>query len=194
MIWATQCERNSFCPTVTDGGHHLFQCVERSYMSLSTVFCRYIVFMYLATLVYDLLSLLLPVLQKKRISNHLILRQLVWIATAFIIITHQPIGYPVFVPLVHCLLKTLNNMLTVMETASKELKPNSMWSRRLMYSTIVLHVLMVSHQVYFHSQSSCFPKWISSIIMTATIVQTISMFASLPKTGKDGKFSNLILG
>ena len=44
---------------VTDGGGHLYQCLERSHLSLSTICCRYILFVNLATLVYDLLSLVL---------------------------------------------------------------------------------------------------------------------------------------
>lgn len=175
----------------------MFKCVERSYLSLSTVFCRYIIFMYLSTLIYDLVSLILPVLEKKRISNHLILRQLVWIGAAFVIIKNQPIGFPVFVPLTHSLLKVLNNMLTVMESASKELKPETKWSKRLQYVSVMMHVLMVAHQLYFHTQSSCFPKWISSTILTAAIIQTISMFASLRKSDSSSggeKFDNLMLG
>ena len=152
-------------------------------------------FVYLATLVYDLFSLILPVLLKQHIPGSLILRQLVWIANAFVIIRNQPIGFTVFVPLTHSVLKVLNNMLTVMETASKELNPDAKWSQRLDLLSFLLHVFMVGHQVYFHSQASCM-SWVSSVTIAVTVVQTLSMLASLRQTErKSSKFFNsLILG
>lgn len=181
---------------VTEGGHHLFHCVDRSHLSLSTVFCRYLVFMYLSTLVYDLLSLVLPLLQKQKISNHLILRQLVWIGTAYVIMKQHPLGYPIFVPLTHSVLKVLNNMLTVMNTASKELKPEKFWSYRLALASIALHAVMLAHQVYFHTHSTCIPKWVSSVITTGAALQTISIISSLKapwRTQKD-YLNEFILG
>ena len=182
------------CSAVTDGGGHLFQCLERSHLSLSTIFCRYIMFVYLATLVYDLLSLVLPILQKQRIPNKLLLRQLVWIVTAVIIIRNQPIGFPVFVPLVHSFLKVLHNMLTVMETASKELKPDLKWARRLQLLSVLLHFLMITHQVYFICRSSCLPTWVSSVTAAAAAAQTVSLLDSLSWVQRRDGFSSLILG
>lgn len=172
----------------------MFQCVERTHLSLSTIFCRYLMFVYLATLVYDLLSLMLPVLQKQKISNALIMRQLVWIGTAFVIITNHPIGYPVFIPLIHSFLKVMNNMLTVMQTASQELKPDSKWSQRLENLSLVLHVVMICHQVYFHSHSACCPTWIPSVTAAAAVIQTLSLLASRSPGDDSQHFSSLILG
>jgi len=180
---------------VTEGGHHLFQCIDRTSLSLSTVFCRYLIFVYLSTLVYDLFSLLLPILQKQTVSNHIITRQLVWIFIAYVIMRYQPTGFPIMVPLIHSLLKVLNNMLSVMNTASKELNPEVKWSKRLDVFSILLHFLMLAHQVYFattvgsHFGSAA---WVSKIVTTGAAIQTISVL-SAPK-GRKGELTDFILG
>jgi hypothetical protein len=185
-----------FVVVVTEGGNHLFECVERSHLSLSTVFCRYLVFMYLATLVYDLFSLVLPILQKQKVPNHIILRQLVWIGIAYITMRNHPLGFPILVPLTHSILKVLNNMLTVMNTASAELKPERMWSQRLALMSILLHVLMLTHQVYFHTHSSCISKSVTTAITTGAAIQTLSIISSLksPWKSKANHLNEFILG
>jgi len=153
-------------------------------------------FMYLATLVYDLLSLVLPILQKQKIPNHIILRQIVWIGLAYVLMTQHPVGYPIVVPFTHSVLKVLNNMLTVMNTASSELKPEKMWSNRLTVLSVLLHMAMFGHQMYFAMNSSCLPNWVSSVITTGAAIQTFSIISSLNSSWKtkENHLNEFILG
>lgn len=187
---------NTFWFPVTEGGNHMFECLERSHLSLSTLFCRYLVFVYLVTLVYDLFSLVLPILQKQKVPNHIILRQLVWIGIAYLIMKNHPLGFPIFVPLTHSILKVLNNMLTVMNTASPELKPEKMWSQRLAITSILLHFLMLIHQIYFYTHTSCISKWVTTGITTGAAIQTLSLISSLnsPWKSKANHLNEFILG
>lgn len=190
---------------VTDGGSHLFKAIELQDLSLYTIFCRYLVFTYLATLIYDLSSLTFVILQKQTVSNLLILRQLVWIATAYTILKYQPIGFTVFIPLVHCLLKTMNNMLTVMETASSELKPEIKWTHRVQMVSIAVHFALICHLTYFATHPSSCPVSVVSTLLALMSIQTFTVFAlaiSSPSTGpknntnvdSSSHFTKLILG
>lgn len=189
---------------VTDGGSHLFKAIELQDLSLYTIFCRYLVFTYLATLMYDLLSLTFVVLQKQTVSNLLIFRQLVWIATAYTILKYQPIGFTVTIPLVHCLLKAMNNMLTVMDTASSELKPQVKWTSRVQIVSILVHFALICHLGYFTSHPSTCPTSVVATLLTLMTIQTGTVLAialSSSSTLKSSEtvdsskhFTKLILG
>lgn len=188
---------------VTDGGSHLFKTIQLQDLSLYTIFCRYLVFTYLATLIYDLASLTFVILQKQTVSNVLILRQLVWIAIAYTIMKHQPIGFTILVPLVHCLLKAMNNMLTVMETASKELKPEIKWTNRVQMVSIAVHFGLICHLAYFATHPSTCPPLVVSTLLALVTVQTLTVLSLAVPSSSSGKvkhvdspahFTKLILG
>lgn len=189
---------------VTNNGSHLFKEIELPDLSLYTIFCRYLVFTYFATCIYDLASLIFVALQKQTLPNFIIARQLVWIASAYVIVKHQPIGFTILLPLVHCLLKVMNNMLTVMDTASSELKPEAKWSKRVQIVSILLHLALLCHLGYFASIRTSCPSWVITTLITLVTVQTVTLLTLAISTASShdlkqnskssARFTNLILG
>lgn len=142
---------------------------------------RYLLFLYLGTIVYELALLILPILQKQPVSNITIFQHLLWIALAVTTLKYQPVGFIIMVPVIHCLSRVLFYMLTVMQTASPELKPNEKWSLRLLWSTLALMTLLLAHQSYFslESKSSCEPAWIRPVVNGIVALQLLTSIANL---------------
>lgn len=190
---------------VTQNGSHLFKSIDLPDLSLYTIFCRYLVFTYLACLIYDLASLSFVVLQKQHLPNLIIARQLIWIAAAYVIVKNQPVGFTIFLPLIHCLLKVMNNMLCVMETASSELKPEIKWSKRVQIVSILLHFTLLCHLGYFSTVATSCPSWVISTLIALVTIQTVTLLSiaissstssskKVLLTGQSSHFTSLILG
>lgn len=167
--------------TATEGGKQLFQCIDSSSMSMSSIVMRYLLFLYLGTIVYELALLVLPILQKQPVSNTIIIQHLLWIVLAVTALKYQPVGFIVMVPVIHCLSRVLFYMLTVMQTASHELKPNEKWSSRLLWSTLGLMTLLLVHQSYFYvtSMSVCEPNWVRPIVNGVVTLQVLTSIINL---------------
>lgn len=150
---------------------------------MSSIVMRYLLFLYLGTIVYELALLILPVLQKQPVSNITIFQHLLWITLALTALKHQPVGFIIMVPVVHCLSRVLFYMLTVMQTASHELKPNEKWSSRLLWSTLALMSLLLAHQSYFYmaSKSICEPFWVRPVVNGIVAVQLGTSIMNLAK-------------
>lgn len=142
---------------------------------------RYLLFLYLGTIVYELALLILPILQKQPVSNTTILQHLLWATLAVTALKYQPVGFIIMVPVIHCFSRVLFYMLTVMQTASHELKPNDKWSSRLLWSTLCLMSILLVHQTYFHvtSKSSCEPGWIRPVVNGIIALQLLASIINL---------------
>lgn len=146
---------------------------------MSSIVMRYLLFLYLGTIVYELALLVLPILQKQPVSNMIIFQHLLWIILAVTALKYQPVGFIIMVPVIHCLSRVLFYMLTVMQTASQELKPNDKWSSRLLWSTFGLMTLLLAHQFYMTSMSACEPNWVRPVVNGIVALQVVTSIMNL---------------
>lgn len=163
----------------------MFQCIDKTSLSMSTIVTRYLLFMYLSTLIYDLALLILPILNKQQVTNWTIIQHILWITLGWASLKYQPSGFIVMVPVLHCVNRILYYMLTVMANASPELQPDRKWSNRLEKATFALLFLMFAHQSYFYynftslsqttgGTSPCGPSWVRTLVTLVVGLQTLT--------------------
>ncbi|KAI1283789.1 hypothetical protein HDE_12509 [Halotydeus destructor] len=89
----------------TEWGAHAFRCMSRDEVNLYTICLRYLGYVYLVTLVADMLYSAFDALEKKALNMAALGWQVGWALAVYGSFNFSPCGYFAFCPLAHCFVR-----------------------------------------------------------------------------------------
>ena len=89
----------------TDGFKHAFMCLDRNRIDMHTISLRYLGWIYLMTLIGDLINLTFETYERRKFPLSKIGWQFTWFFVVYIGFTFYPTGHFAYAPLLHCFIR-----------------------------------------------------------------------------------------
>jgi len=146
----------------TSNGKDCFRCVDRSVLNVLTTSMRYLGYAYICTLLFEFWMKTLEARMHRIQSNGRLLRDIVWMIVSFVALKFIPVGYYAFCPFAHCMMRTLDYGIKVLQSASSELKfIDPSWKSRQRYIEIFGWTAICAQQYWVYSSLQCDLSWVN---------------------------------
>ena len=129
-------------------------------MTVISISVRYLGYAYVCTLLFELWMKTLEAKQGNKISNARLFGDISWLLVTYVALKFVPVGYYAFCPLLHCLLRTFDYGIKVLQSASPELNfISSSWVHKMKNIEILLWTLILAQQYWVYSSLQCDRSW-----------------------------------
>jgi hypothetical protein len=140
---------------------------------------RYLGYAYVCTLLFEFWMKTLEAKQGKKMSNGRLFGDVMWLLASFTALKFTPVGYYAFCPFVHCMLRTIDQGVKVLQSASPELNfIGDSWVNKMRNIEVLFWTIILAQQYWVYTNLQCDRSWANLMGASAAGLQAVMAIRS----------------